>query len=76
MRIVEFAEMVRESNEKINRCRDDMHESHNPIYNDSLLIEIQALEWVQGQIQDLVNNRVRNEKMGQRNRRSFNVCPA
>jgi hypothetical protein len=58
MRVVDFAEMLRESiNEKINRCRDDMHESHNPVYNDGLLNEIQALEWVQGQIQDLVNNK-------------------
>jgi hypothetical protein len=57
--IVDFAEMLRESiNEKINRCRGDIDESHNPVYNDSLLIEIQALEWVQGQIQDLVNNKV------------------
>jgi malate synthase len=56
MTIVHFAEMLRDSiNEKINECRNDIHESHNPIYNDSLLIEIQALEWVQGQISDLVN---------------------
>jgi hypothetical protein len=55
MRIVDFAGILRESiNEKINQCIGDMHESHNPIYNDSLLNEIQALEWVQGQIQDLV----------------------
>jgi hypothetical protein len=26
--------------EKINESRSDIHESHNPIYNDSLLIEI------------------------------------
>jgi hypothetical protein len=61
--VVDFAQMLRESiNEKINRCRDDIHESHNPVYDDSLLIKIQALEWVQGQIQDLVNNKVRKEK--------------
>jgi hypothetical protein len=29
-----------------------------------LLVEIQELEWVQGQIQNLVNNRIRNEKIG------------
>jgi hypothetical protein len=53
MRVVEFAEKLRDLiNEKINQCRDDMHESHNPVYNDSLMVEIQALEWVQGQIQD------------------------
>jgi hypothetical protein len=51
MTIVHFAEMLRDSiNEKINECRSDIHESHNPIYNDSLLIEIRTLEWVQGQI--------------------------
>jgi hypothetical protein len=55
MRVVDFAEILRESvNEKINQCRGNIHESHNPIYNNSLLIEIQALEWVQGQIQNLV----------------------
>jgi hypothetical protein len=41
--------------DKINQCRGDMHESHNPVYNDSLVVEIQALEWIQGQIQDLMN---------------------
>jgi hypothetical protein len=55
MGIVGFAEILRESvNEKINQCRGDIHESHNPIYNESLLVEIQTLEWVQGQIQNLV----------------------
>jgi hypothetical protein len=57
MRVVDFAQMVRESvNEKIKDCRSNMHESHNPIYNDSLLVEIKALEWVQGQIQHLALN--------------------
>jgi hypothetical protein len=64
MRVVDFAQMLSESiNEKINRCRDDIHESHNPVYNDSLGVEIQVLEWVQGQIQNLVTNKVRKEKM-------------
>jgi hypothetical protein len=61
MTIVHFAEMLRDSiNEKINECRNDIHESHNPIYNDSLLIEIRTLEWVQGQISDLVNKEEKN----------------
>jgi hypothetical protein len=56
--VVDFAEMLRELLEdKINQCRGDIHESHNPIYNDSLLNEIQALKWVQAQIQHLVNNK-------------------
>jgi hypothetical protein len=59
MRVVDFAEMLRDSiNEKIKGCRDDVHESHNPVYNNSLLIEIQALKWVQGRIQDLILNNV------------------
>jgi hypothetical protein len=42
--VVDFAQMLRESiNEKINQCRGDMHESHNPVYNDRLLIEIQCV---------------------------------
>jgi hypothetical protein len=54
--IVDFAEMLREStNEKINRCRGDIHESHNLVYNDSLLIEIRTLEWVLAQINQLEN---------------------
>ena len=41
MRIVDFAKMLTESiNDKINQSRGEMHESHNPIYNQSLLIEI------------------------------------
>jgi hypothetical protein len=62
MRIVDFAKMLTDSiNDKINQSRGEMHESHNPIYSQSLLIEIQALEWVQLQIQHLVNNRIRKE---------------
>jgi hypothetical protein len=69
MRIVDFAKMLKESiNVKINQCINDIHESHNPIYNESLVVEIQALEWVQGQIQNLVNNRIRKETMGHGNR--------
>jgi hypothetical protein len=57
--VVDFSETLREIiNEKINECRGDIHESHNRIYNNSLLIEMRALEWVQGQIQDLVINNV------------------
>jgi hypothetical protein len=41
-----------------------MHESHNPAYDDSLLTEIQALEWVQARIQDLViNNESKDTKI-------------
>jgi hypothetical protein len=62
MRIVDFAKMLTESiNDKINQSRGEMHESHNPIYNQSLLIEIQALEWVQKQIQYLVINKERKK---------------
>jgi hypothetical protein len=66
MRVVDFAEMLKESiNEKINECRSDIDESHKPIYNDSLLIEIRALEWARGQTIDLVN-RERNVSNNQR----------
>jgi hypothetical protein len=57
MRVVDFAEILRGTiDEKIKECRNDIHEAHNPVYNDSLLIEIQTLEWVQGRIQDLAIN--------------------
>jgi hypothetical protein len=55
MRIVEFADMLQGSiNEKIKDCRDSMHKAHNPIYNQSLEVEIEALQWVQEQLQHLV----------------------
>jgi hypothetical protein len=38
-----------------------MYEYHNPIFNQSLLIEIEALEWVQPQIEHLVKRRVKKE---------------
>jgi hypothetical protein len=43
-------------NEKIEECKDSIHKLHNPIYNKSLEVEIESLEWVQGQIQHLVIN--------------------
>jgi hypothetical protein len=62
MRIVEFAEMLQGSiNEKIKECKGSMHVAHNPIYNDSLEVEIEALQWVQGQIQHLVINNERKD---------------
>ena len=62
MRIIDFTKMLTETiNDRINQSRGEMHESHNPIYNQSLLIEIQALEWVQKQIQYLVINKERKK---------------
>ena len=62
MRIVDFADMLQTSiNEKIKECRESIHKLHNPIYNKSLEVEIEALEWVQGQIQHLVINNERKE---------------
>jgi hypothetical protein len=62
MRIVDFANMLQGSiNEKIKEC---IHKLHNPIYNQSLEVEIEALEWVQGQIQHLViNNESKDTKV-------------
>jgi hypothetical protein len=58
----EFVKMLEESiDDKINQSREEMHETHNPIFNQSLLIEIQALEWVQLQIEHLVNSRIKKE---------------
>ena len=62
MRIVEFAEMLQGSiNEKIKDCKGEIHQAHNPIYNQSLEVEIEALQWVQGQLQHLVNNNERKD---------------
>ena len=55
MRIVDFAKMLQGSiNEKIKDCKYSIHKLHNPIYNKSLEVEIEALEWVKGQVQHLV----------------------
>ena len=60
MRIVDFAEMLQGSiHEKIKVCKWSIHQAHNPIYNKSLEVEIDTLEWVQGQIQHLVINNER-----------------
>jgi hypothetical protein len=54
--VVDFAETFRDLiNEKINECRNGIHEFHNHIEKDRLLIEIRTLEWAMGQISDLVN---------------------
>src|SRR5919202_1941466 len=62
MRIVDFADMLQVSiNENI---KDSIHKLHNPIYNKSLEVEIEALEWVQGQVQHLViNNESKDTKI-------------
>ncbi|MFL6347366.1 MAG: hypothetical protein ACJ72X_03625 [Nitrososphaeraceae archaeon] len=61
--VVDFAETFRDLiNEKINECRNGIHEFHNHIDKDRLLIEIRALEWAMGQISDLVNNKERKER--------------
>jgi hypothetical protein len=62
MKIVDFADMLQGSiDEKIKECKDSIHKLHNPIYNKSLEVEIEALEWAQGQIQDLVINNERKD---------------
>jgi hypothetical protein len=60
--IIDFAETLRDLiNEKIDECRNSIHESHTHIDKDRLLIEIHALEWTRGQISDSVNKE-RKEK--------------
>ena len=62
MRIVDFADMLQGSiNEKINECKDSIHKLHNSIYNKSLEVEIDTLEWVRGQLQHLVINNERKD---------------
>ena len=59
--IDDFAEMLRESLEaKINEFRLNMRGSYSLKEAGMLMIKIQALEWIQGRIQDLVNNVTRN----------------
>jgi hypothetical protein len=50
-----FAERVRHMLDvKINHLRVAMDKSDNLLASDMLMIRIQALEWIQGQIQDLI----------------------
>jgi hypothetical protein len=59
---LDFAKILEDSiDDKINQSREEMHEYHDPIFNQSLLIEIEALEWVQLQIEHLVKRRVKKE---------------
>ena len=54
-----FAEGVRHMLDvKINHIRMAMQESGNLLNSDMFMIRIQALEWVQGQIQDLILDNV------------------
>jgi hypothetical protein len=47
----DFAKILEDSkDDKIKQSREEMQEYHNPIFNQSLLIEIEALEWVHLQI--------------------------
>jgi hypothetical protein len=57
--VVDFAERLRYILElKINKLRTIMQKSGNHFDADMAMIRIQALEWVQGKIQDLILNNV------------------
>ena len=61
---LDFAKILEDSiNDKINQSREEMLEYHNSIFNQSLSIEIEALEWVQLQIEHLMNSRVKRNKL-------------
>ena len=36
--------------DRIEELRGRIHEAHNPIYNESLMIEIEMLQWVLSQV--------------------------
>jgi hypothetical protein len=58
-----FAERVRRMLDvKINHIRRAMEKSDNLLTSDMLMIRIQALQWVQGQIQGLILDNVSIEK--------------
>ena len=35
---------------ELKKLRGRIHEAHNPIYNESLMIEIETLQWVLSQV--------------------------
>jgi len=54
--------MLRNSiEEKIKECKWSIHETHNPIYNQSLAVEIESLEWVQEQLKHMVPKNTNNK---------------
>ena len=58
-KVVDFAERLRYVLElKTNKLRRAMQKSNIRGETDMLMIRIQALEWVQGRIQDLILNNV------------------
>ena len=58
-KVVDFAERFRYMLDvQINRYRIDMQKSNTHVDKDRLMIKIQTLEWVQGNIQDIVINNV------------------
>jgi hypothetical protein len=36
--------------DRIEELRGRIHEAHNPVYNESLMIEIETLQWVLSQV--------------------------
>jgi hypothetical protein len=57
--VVDFAERLRYVLElKINKLSIAMQKSNIRSETDMIMIRIQALEWVQGQIQDIILNNV------------------
>ena len=58
-KVVDFAERFRYMLDvQINRYRIDMQKSNTHVDKDRLMIKIQTLEWVQGQVQDIILNNV------------------
>jgi hypothetical protein len=37
-------------NDRIEELRGRIHKAHNPVFNESLMIEIETLQWVLSQI--------------------------
>jgi hypothetical protein len=61
--VVDFAERLRYVLElKINKQRSAMQKSNTHLDGDMLMIRIQALEWAQGTIQDLILNNVTRDR--------------
>ena len=55
MRAVDIAEMLRQILAKINKCRRVMLDTYMPIEVERIQAQIMAYQWVQTQIQDVVN---------------------
>jgi hypothetical protein len=60
----DFVESVTERiQRKIDKCRNELRESHDVIQDDKLIIEIDRLDWILAQVNNIKNRESNIENM-------------